>query len=185
MPRTSTIHFYGGAGSVTGSNFLLESDDFKVLVDCGLFQGCDFCNEENWKPFPYEPASIPTLVVTHAHIDHVGRIPLLVKRGFRGKIISTKATRDIAGPLLLDSMELLAEEAHRRGIEPLYDENDIARAMQIWETTSYRTPLHLSHDFILEFLDSGHILGAAMAATSAAIRFFCRRATPSREQSIS
>ena len=163
MSRTSTVHFYGGAGSVTGSNFLLESEGFRTLIDCGLFQGCDFCDDANWKPFPYDPASIPTLVVTHAHIDHVGRIPLLVKRGFRGKIISTVATRAIAEPLLLDSMEILTEEARRRGSEPLYTEGDIAAAMKLWETTSYRTPMNLSDGFMLEFLDSGHILGAAMA----------------------
>jgi len=163
MEQQSTLHFYGGAGSVTGSNFLLESGNFRALVDCGLFQGCDFCDEANWKPFPYDAASIPLLIVTHAHIDHIGRIPSLVKAGFNGVIYSTEATRAIAGPLLLDSMELLAEDARVHGREPLYNEQDIDAAMKLWRTIGYREPKELADGFVLEFLDSGHILGSAMA----------------------
>ncbi len=160
----STVHFFGGAGSVTGSNFLLESSDVKLLIDCGLFQGCDFCGHANWDVFPYDPASLPVLIVTHAHIDHVGRIPRLVKEGFRGRIISTEATRALAEPLLFDSMEILSEEANRHGREPLYDERDIKQALSLWEELPYRTTLDLPVFVELEFLDAGHILGSSMAA---------------------
>ena len=174
MSRTSTLHFYGGAGSVTGSNFLLESENsdakvgagFKVLVDCGLFQGCDFCEETNWKPFPYTPADMPLLVVTHAHIDHVGRIPKLVREGFRGRIISTEATKALARPLLEDSMRLLAHDAQMHNREPLYDLQNIEASFKLWEGIPYHQLVTLSEGFTLELLDAGHILGSAMAKFS-------------------
>ena len=95
------LTFVGGAGTVTGSNFLVESDSAKLLVDCGIEQGRDFSAEEMYGPFPYTPSSITALVVTHAHLDHVGRIPKLVKEGFTGKIYSTPPTRDLAELLSL------------------------------------------------------------------------------------
>ena len=162
MSRITTLHFFGGAGTVTGSNFLLESGADKILVDCGLFQGKHASEEANWAPLPYDPASIPFLIVTHAHVDHIGRIPRLVRLGFRGKILSTEATKALAGPLLLDSMELLQGEAARHNHELLYEKKDVERALSLWEVTSYHKPQELPGGFTLEFLDAGHILGAAM-----------------------
>ncbi|HEV8677408.1 MAG TPA: MBL fold metallo-hydrolase, partial [Candidatus Paceibacterota bacterium] len=133
----SKITFCGGAGMVTGANFLLESGDTKFLVDCGLAQGMHNAEEVNWEPFIYEPSSIPLLIVTHAHIDHIGRIPKLVKDGFRGKIISTEATRAMAEPLLLDSMTLLAHDASKHGKPELYDHRDIGQALSLWEGIPY------------------------------------------------
>src|SRR4051812_6503574 len=121
----TTIQFCGGAGSVTGANFLVQSGSDKFLIDCGLAQGRHNAEEDNWAPFAYSPAEIPLLIITHAHIDHIGRIPKLVKDGFRGKIISTEPTRAMAEPLLLDSMSLLAHDALKHGKQPLYDEQDI------------------------------------------------------------
>lgn len=158
----STIYFYGGAGSVTGANFLLESGDIKFLVDCGLAQGRHNAEEDNWEKFAYDPASIPLLIVTHGHIDHIGRIPKLVKDGFRGKIISTELTKAIAEPLLLDSRQLLAHDAEKHGREELYDEGDISMAMSLWEGIPYHEVRDIGGGFSFEFLDAGHILGSAM-----------------------
>lgn len=159
----STIYFYGGAGSVTGSHFLLDTGGAKLLVDCGLFQGMHTAEESNWAEFPYDPTEIKYLINTHAHIDHIGRIPFLVRRGFKGKIISTEATKAIAEPLLLDSMELLAHAANRMGREPLYDAKDVAKAMKLWEGHAYHEKIQLPDGVTLEFLNSGHIVGSAMA----------------------
>jgi metallo-beta-lactamase family protein len=159
----SAIHFYGGAGTVTGSNFLLDVGDKKFLIDCGLLQTEHTCEDSNWNPFPFEPSEISALIVTHAHIDHIGRVPLLVKRGFKGPVISTEATKAIAEPLLLDSMELLEAEARRCHNAVLYEEKDIEQAMRQWEVLRYHEPRELGSGVTLTFLNSGHILGSAMA----------------------
>ncbi len=158
----STIYFHGGAGSVTGSNFLLDAGDGKFLIDCGLTQGRHTAEALNWEAFPYEPENIPFLFVTHAHIDHIGRIPKLVKDGFKGRIISTEATRALAEPLLLDSMELLTHDAQKHGREPLYNEHDISHTMKVWEGVPYHKPVALPGSMSAELLDAGHILGSAM-----------------------
>jgi len=159
----STIHFYGGAGSVTGSNFLLDTGAKKILIDCGLFQGKHSFEETNWEPFPFEPKDISVLINTHAHIDHIGRIPKLVKDGFRGPIYSTEATRALAEPLLLDAMQLSARTAEHLGKEPLYTQKDIVQTMQQWQGIPYHSAQDLGDGVVLELLDAGHILGSAIA----------------------
>lgn len=175
----STIRFCGGAGAVTGSNFLftlsnveglecgspsteLGATNTKVLVDCGLAQGRHDAEEANWTPFAYDPAGIPLLIVTHAHIDHVGRIPKLVRDGFRGRIISTEATKALSEPLLLDSMELLAHDARKHGKPELYNKADVAHAMSLWEGVPYHAVQELGDGASFRFINSGHILGSAM-----------------------
>ncbi|HYF12726.1 MAG TPA: MBL fold metallo-hydrolase [Candidatus Paceibacterota bacterium] len=158
---SSKIHFYGAAGTVTGSNFLLNTGDTKILIDCGLSQGRHAAEDANWQKFPFNPSEIDFLLVTHAHIDHIGRIPKLVKDGFKGKILSTQATKTIAPHMLRDSMELLAHEARRHNREILYTEADIDNALKMWEGTEYHTKHELGSTTVL-FLDAGHILGSAM-----------------------
>lgn len=157
----STLYFYGAVGTVTGSNFLLDTGEGKLMVDCGLLQGMD--EEKNWEPFAYHPAEISHLVVTHAHLDHIGRIPRLVKLGFKGKIISTTATMAIAGPILLDAMEILGRAAEKHGREALFEEKDITAAMALWSGVEYGEKTALPGGITLELLDAGHILGSAMA----------------------
>src|SRR6185436_9472307 len=107
----SSIHFLGAAGTVTGSRFLLEHDGRRVLVDCGLFQGRKELRQRNWAPMPVEPKSLDAVVLTHAHIDHTGGLPRLVKDGFDGPVYCTSGTRDLSALLLPDSAHLQEEEA--------------------------------------------------------------------------
>ncbi len=151
---------------MTGANFLLETEGFKFLVDCGLAQGMHNAEEINWEPFAYDPASIPLLIITHAHIDHIGRIPKLVKDGFKGKIISTEPTRAMAEPLLLDSMTLLAHDAIKHGRPELYGKEDIHAALSLWEGVPYHQAREIGGGFSMELLDAGHILGSAMVKVS-------------------
>ena len=112
------LSFLGGAGTVTGSKYLVEHERHKLLVDCGLFQGFKALRLKNWAPFPVEPGSIDVVVLTHAHLDHCGYLPLLIKRGFRGPVYCSRATRDLCAILLPDAGHLQekdAEFANRHG----------------------------------------------------------------------
>ncbi|MEK9173486.1 MAG: MBL fold metallo-hydrolase, partial [Patescibacteria group bacterium] len=104
------IIFYGGANSVTGSNYYLENEETRVLVDCGLHQGSNFAERRNFEPLPYDAKKIDAVFITHSHIDHIGLLPKLLREGFRGKIYSTKPTKDFAELMLLDSEHILGEE---------------------------------------------------------------------------
>jgi metallo-beta-lactamase family protein len=159
-----SITFYGAARTVTGSNFLLESGDKtqKILIDCGFFQGGKICEHKNRDPFPYDPSSINVLLVTHAHIDHTGRIPKLVKEGFKGKIYSTKPTKELANAMLIDSMRVLDKEAREEGLLPLYDEHDVRQALELWEEVPYHAEINIGGGFTAVFKDAGHVLGSAM-----------------------
>ncbi len=165
MNQKIKVTFYGGAGSVTGSNYLIESDKMKMLVDCGLFQGSRVSEDKNEEPFSYDPASIDALFVTHAHLDHVGRIPKLVKDGFKGEIFSTMPTRDFAELMLIDSLGVMRKEARRNKKEAIYSEADVEKAMKLWETVDYHNRLQVG-DFEINFREAGHILGSAMVEIS-------------------
>ncbi len=157
----SKITFYGGAGSVTGSNFMLDTGAQKLLIDCGLQQGTH--EEDNYKPFAYDPKDCSYLFISHAHLDHVGRIPFLVKSGFVGKIISTAATHDVAEFIMRDALSLMVR-AHSRGApEPIYAEQDIDAALKLWHPRGLHEPLELEGGVMHEFYDAGHILGSAMS----------------------
>ncbi len=162
------VGFYGGAGWVTGANFLLENvaqsreETVKILIDCGMYQGDDNTDEMNYAHFSYDPKDIDILFVTHAHADHIGRIPRLVRDGFRGKIYSTKASFDIARIMLDDSLKIIQYEAKKKEIEPMYEEKDVEEALKLWKTVSFHDPISLPQGFTATLYQAGHILGSAM-----------------------
>ena len=162
--------FFGGAGSVTGSRHYLEIDNFKLLVDCGLFQGLKELRLLNWEKFPVDPASIDAIVITHAHIDHSGYLPKLVKEGFEGPIYCTEATMELIKILLLDSAKLQEEEArwakkkgYSRHKDPkaLYSSEDVEKVFPLIRTTTYDGELNIHPKVAVKFRNAGHILGAA------------------------
>ena len=146
---------------MTGSNFLIEGSHGKILVDCGIEQGADFVEAEVYGPFPYDVKTIDALVVTHSHLDHVGRIPKLVWAGFRGKIFMTPPTQDLATLILLDSSHILAEEAERLGRAPLYGADDVETAFTLVETLDYHTEKEVAPGLSVYLRNTGHILGSA------------------------
>ncbi|MDO8523267.1 MAG: MBL fold metallo-hydrolase [bacterium] len=155
------LSFFGAAQEVTGSCFLIEDDKTKVLIDCGLFQSPRFSNTKNREPFPFDPKGIDALFITHAHVDHTGRIPKLIKEGFKGKIYSTYPTRDLAQLMLKDSVGVLAKEAEREKEEILYVEADVDKAMALWEGKNYHDTVSVG-DMSFTLYDAGHVLGSAM-----------------------
>jgi len=159
---SATLGFYGGVGSVTGANFMLDTGDLTILVDCGLVQGDKFAQEVNAEPFAYNPADVDVLFVTHAHADHIGRIPKLVKDGFAGVIYSTEPTRDFANIMLHDALKVMQYEKERYGNEVLYAEGDIAASLALWEVVSYDKVIKLEGGIKAHYTDVGHILGSGM-----------------------
>jgi metallo-beta-lactamase family protein len=166
------IAFHGAAGGVTGSCFLVTTRDKHILVDCGLFQGGADVRDENTAPFGFDPAEIDFVLLTHAHLDHCGRLPLLAKRGFHGEILATSATRDLARLVLLDAAGLEEEEAKRtarrraRGgkpsSSPAFTEWDVFDALDHFgRLVSYDEPIALCDGITVTFGDAGHILGSA------------------------
>jgi metallo-beta-lactamase family protein len=159
---SATIGFYGGVGSVTGANFMLDTGKLALLVDCGLEQGSDFAAENNRESFIYDPTHIDVLFVTHAHADHIGRIPKLVRDGFKGIIYSTKPTRELAMVMFDDALKIMEYEAERDDKEPLYGQEDITHAFSLWKTVAYHEKISVGDDVQAELTDAGHILGSAM-----------------------
>lgn len=178
------ISFHGADQGVTGSCHLIECNGTRILIDCGLFQGGRELAEENAEAFGFEATDIDVVLLTHAHLDHCGRIPLLVKRGFQGEIISTAASRDLARLVMLDAAHLQEEEAryrarraaqadgkrhHRHGggdrdddIEPLYTMLDAIDAMGAFgRTANYDESIEIASGVRATFIDAGHILGSA------------------------
>jgi metallo-beta-lactamase family protein len=130
------------------------------MVDCGLHQGSGVREESNWAEFSYDVTKIDALFITHPHIDHIGRVPLLLKRGFKGKIYSTPPARDAAHELLLDSEHLLFGVADRAGVEPLYGPEDVEHAMDVWEGVEYHSPITVG-DCTVTLYNAGHVLGSS------------------------
>jgi metallo-beta-lactamase family protein len=158
----TTLGFYGGVGSVTGANFMLDTGKVALLVDCGLIQGDRFSAVLNAESFVYKPSAVDYLLVTHAHADHIGRIPKLVKDGFIGPIYSTTATKELSQTMLHDALKVMEYEAQRYGYEPLYQVEDIALAMANWKTVEYDEKISLDDGIEAWYTDAGHILGSGM-----------------------
>ncbi|WP_026986622.1 MBL fold metallo-hydrolase RNA specificity domain-containing protein [Fodinicurvata fenggangensis] len=168
IPR---LTFLGGVGTVTGSKYLLEVEGLRVLVDCGLFQGFKQLRLRNWAPLPVDPESIDVVVLTHAHLDHSGYLPLLVKKGFSGPVLTTQSTRDLCGLLLPDSgylQEKDAEYANRHGFSkhhpalPLYTAEDALVSLTYFSPVAFRSWQRISERVSIRFQPAGHILGAAI-----------------------
>ena len=161
MADIAKITFCGGAGSVTGANFLLEADGKKILVDCGLTQGVKLADDINWDPFPYDSKEIDILFVTHAHVDHLGRVPKLIHEGFKGKIYSTEPTKALATPMLEDTAGILSKN-NQFDLNSIYSEENIKKALSLWEGFKYHVKIQITENLEVSFLDAGHILGSAM-----------------------
>jgi metallo-beta-lactamase family protein len=169
------ITFYGAAQTVTGSRHLVETRGSKILLDCGMFQGFKTLRERNWKPFALPPKEIDAVVLSHAHLDHSGWLPVLVRDGFRGPIFASTATRDLTELLLLDSAHLQEEDARRanRGgwtrhspAKPLYNVKDAKRTISKINTMSVGKAAWMN-DVKIELAPSGHLLGANMITLTA------------------
>ena len=171
-----TLTSYGAAEEVTGSKHLLATDQVKVLVDCGLFQGHREEAYQKNKTMPFSPYTLAACVNTHAHLDHCGTYPLLVKEGFSGDVLATPATRDICNLVLMDSAHIQAYDARflhkeqkrrpqswRKVYPPLYDERDVEAAMAQFVTVAYEHPFPLAPGITATLFDAGHILGSAQA----------------------
>ncbi len=158
--RNLKLTFCGGTGSVTGANFLLEGGGKKILIDCGLTQSTKLADDMNWEPFPYDSKTIDALFVTHAHVDHVGRIPKLMAEGFHGTIYSTPPTKDIARLMLEDTMSILGRDTEH-GLDKIYTTENVENSFSKWETLEYKKPFTYG-ELSIQLKDAGHILGSAM-----------------------
>jgi len=166
------IKFTGAAGTVTGSCHYIEIEDKKILLDCGLFQGKKEVEELNYEDFQFDPAEIDYLFLSHSHIDHSGRIPLLVKKGFKGKIYATKPASDLCTMMLMDSAHIHEVEAEwktrkalRKGEEevlPLYNTKDAEESLKYFNPILYNQKVKIDENITLRFKDAGHILGSAI-----------------------
>jgi metallo-beta-lactamase family protein len=157
--QNQNLKFFGGVGSTTGANILLEINNRKIMVDCGLFQGGKIAEEKNFEPFKYNPKEIDFLIITHAHMDHIGRVPKLVKEGFSGRIISTESTKELALPMLEDALSVIKA---KHPDKTLFEKKDIERTLSLWEGGKYGEKIKLFDDCYLEMQDAGHILGSAI-----------------------
>src|SRR5688572_8467878 len=165
-----TLQFWGAARTVTGSKYLLEHHGRRVLVDCGLFQGLKELRLRNWEPFPVPPASIDAVVLTHAHLDHVGYLPRLIAQGYKGRVFCTPGTMDLCRLVLPDAgriQEEDARQANKHGYAkhdpalPLYTELDAQRALTHLQPVSYDRDIEIVNGVTVRFLPAGHLLGSA------------------------
>ncbi|MDP1719545.1 MAG: MBL fold metallo-hydrolase [Candidatus Nanopelagicaceae bacterium] len=165
-----TITFLGATSTVTGSRFLVTSEKSKILVDAGLFQGLKEVRKRNWDPFPVDPSTIDAIVLSHAHLDHCGYLPLLVRQGFQKEIFATEYTIKLSAVILRDSAHLQMEDAEfasKKGFSkhaiplPLYNTNDVEKTLNRFSTVEFRVKTQITQDASVTYFPSGHILGSA------------------------
>lgn len=170
------LTFLGATQTVTGSKYLIEYSHKKILIDCGLFQGHKELRLRNWETFPVNPSSIDAIILTHAHLDHSGYIPLLVKQGFKGKIFCSNATLDLCKILLPDSGYIQEEDAARANrynyskhtpALPLYTKEDAENSLKLFHPVTFGKPHHIKEDLHFTLSRSGHILGSAFITLAA------------------
>ncbi|MBS1817482.1 MAG: MBL fold metallo-hydrolase [Acidobacteria bacterium] len=167
-----SLTFLGAAGTVTGSKYLIDTGDHRVLVDCGLFQGLKALRLRNWQPLPLAATSIDAVILTHAHLDHCGYLPRLVSEGFKGRVFCTPGTKDLCSLVLPDSARIQEEDArdanrhqyskHHPAL-PLYTADDAERALQRLQPVGYERPVPVAPGVDVEFINAGHLLGSAFA----------------------
>src|SRR5687767_15285437 len=169
MANGISLRFLGAARTVTGSKYLLETGSSRVLIDAGLFQGLKELRERNWQDLPVPAASIDAIVLTHAHLDHVGYLPRLVMQGFRGRVFCTAGTMDLCRIVLPDSgriQEEDAKQANKHGYSkhhpalPLYGEVDAHRALTHLQPMGYEREIEIANGVTVEFRPAGHLLGS-------------------------
>jgi len=155
------LSFYGGAGMVTGVNYLLECGKTKILIDCGLFQGSRTLEEKNFQPFLFNPREIDFVLITHAHLDHIGRLPKLIEEGFQGFVFATEPTVDLAYLMLKDSCKILSQKANREGVIPLVSDYWVEKIMSRFKKVTYGEKIKLKKGVSVCFKNAGHVLGSA------------------------
>ena len=165
------VKIFGAGKEVTGSCFGVITPNEKIIVDCGMFQGSKDMERLNYESFNFDPRSFSAMILTHAHLDHCGRIPKLIKFGFRGKIFATNATRDLANIIMMDAAKIAAEDTKhenkrraRDGLpprKPLYGITDVQKAMKLFVTVKYDEEINITKNIVARFYDAGHILGAS------------------------
>jgi metallo-beta-lactamase family protein len=156
------LYFYGGAKSVTGANYMIECAGTKILIDCGLYQGSRFVEKQNYDSFPYDPKEIKAILLTHAHADHVGRVPKLYRDGFRGDIYGSYPTLDLARLNLDDSLHILEDEARRYKDEPIFSKEDINGCWKSTHGKPYHKEIEITPNIKFRLNDAGHILGSSI-----------------------
>lgn len=165
-----SITFLGATETVTGSRFLISDGNVRILIDAGLFQGTPEIKAKNWDPFPIDPSTLDAVVLTHAHLDHTGYLPLLVKQGFSGPVYCTEYTAKLASVILQDSARIQMEDAkyaqkkgysRHKNPRALYDENDARRAIEQFEVCDFKKDISIAGDAKVQFYYSGHILGSS------------------------
>ena len=169
MTQLAKIHFLGGVGTVTGSKFLIDLQEKKILIDCGVFQGLKELREQNWQELPFNASLIDVVLLTHGHLDHVGYLPRLVQQGFSGKIIGTAPTLAIAEIILNDSAKIYEEEAEKANKEkytkhqpalPFFTKKDVEKTISFFESNQEDKWISLSENIKYRFQYNGHIIGA-------------------------
>ncbi len=160
------LTFYGAAKTVTGSKYLLDTGTKRLLIDCGLFQG-EGKDEEHFNALPFDPNEIDVAIMTHGHLDHVGLLPLMAKENWRGKVISTPATKDVAASILTDSARQMEMRAYGES-DYHFSQGDVERIGANWQTQRYGAPLDLGDGITIRFHDAGHILGSASVEVTVA-----------------